>query len=332
MKVHPAMAALRGAPASQRRPFRTERLVDVSETNAALTSVREAWLVRPETQSIADALRCYGSRQELEACKALDTLMRDYRSAKALVGELMDKALLALRQHSLAEVPFRFKLSQGLATLQLMQCGGATLSLAAYEPLPGAEAPPTALFSDREVHELVLCGEASGVSHRWEGEGRLTSAQHRWQQGSKVMLRARCEARQILKVERSLLLLQLTREPKRPAPTRLVSLETGETQHAASGDKPASQAVMALSVLGALKTRASLEVMEQTACNLAEDQDVRWEALRQALGIDTACGLKLLSKLQERIDDPLANPSRALCAQLFKAHPELRDLTTEAVA
>ena len=146
------------------------------------------------------------------------------------------------------------------------------------------------------------------------------------------MLRARCEARQILKVERSHLLLQLTREPERPAPTRLVSLETGETQHTASGDKSASQAVMALSVLGALKTRASLEGMEETARNLAEDQDVRWEALRQALGLDTACGLKLLTELQDGIDDPLAIPAGALSAQLFKAQPELRDLTTEAVA
>ena len=316
----------------QRRSSSIERSVHPSEANAAPKSAREAWLVRPETLSIADALGRYGSGQDLKACKALDTLMRDHRLAKALVGELMDEVLPVLRQNSLAEAPFRFKVSQGLATVQLMQSGGAILSLTAYEPLPGSEAPPTALFSDREVHELVLCGEALGVSHRWEGEGRLTSAQHLWQQGSKVMLRARCEARQILKVEHSLLLLQLTREPERPSPTRLVSLETGETQHIASGDKSASQAVMALSVLGALKTRASLEVMEQTACNLAEDQDVRWEALRQALGIDTACGLKLLTELQERIDDPLAIPARALGAQLFKAQPELRDLATEVVA
>ena len=160
----------------------------------------------------------------------------------------------------------------------------------------------------------------------------MASVQRRWGQGNKVTLRARCEARQILRVERSLLLLQLTREPARPAPTRLVSLATGETQHTASGDKSAGQAVMALSVLGALKAKASLEVIQRTASNLAEDQDVRWEAVRQALGLDTACGLELLTRLQERIDDPLGIPARTLRAQLFEAQPELRDLTTQAAA
>lgn len=332
MKVHPTIAALRGCPASRRRPSSLEQPDVVPENAAALKAAREAWLDRPVTRAVADALQRYGAGQHLEACRALHSLVHDHRCAQTFVGSLLERLLPVLRERPLAEAPFRFKVSQGLATLQIMESDGATLSLSAYEPLASADAPQTALFSDREVHEIVLNGEARGVSHIWQGEGRLTSAQHRWKKGDRIELCAQSEARQILKVERSLLLLQLTREPKRPAPTRLISLETGKTLRTASGDKSASQAVMALGVLGALEHSAALDVIERTALNRAEDQDVRWEALRQALGLSSACGLALLQKLEERVDDPLTNPAAALKSQLLAAQSELRCCVKEAIA
>ncbi|MEL7320312.1 MAG: hypothetical protein AAFN04_16940, partial [Pseudomonadota bacterium] len=100
-----------------------------------------------------------------------------------------------------------------------------------------------------------------------------------------MTLRPQTQARHVLSVSRSLLVLQLTREPTRPAPTRLVDVETGETLRVASGDKSASQAVMALGVLGALGEVGSLPVMEATALNPSEDPEVRWEATRQLLAL-----------------------------------------------
>lgn len=332
MKVHPAIATLRGAPVSQRRPSLTGQSTAPSENAAAIKAAREAWLARPVPLAVAEGLKRYGEGQCLAGCKALHTLLHDHRAANAFLGSLFERVLPVLRERPMAEAPFHFKVSQGLSTIRLMEGRGATLSLVAYEPLTSVDAPQTALFSDREVHELVLAGSALGVSHNWQGEGQLGSTQHRWSHGDTITLHPRSETRQILKVERTLLLLQLTREPVCPAPTRLVALQTGRTIRTASGDKSASQAVMALGVLGALKDHSALDVMERTALHPFEDHDVRWEAVRQTLALDAARGLELLRKLEARIDDPLANPARALMAQLLEAQPELRRFMTQITA
>ena len=137
----------------QRRPSSSDK---AAQNVANIKAVRDAWLARPVTLTITDALKRYGAGQRLEACKALHSLVRDHQSAQAFVGSPLERILPVLRESPLAEAPFRFKVSPGLATLQLMQSGGATLSLVAYEPLPSAEASQTARLSDHEVHELVL--------------------------------------------------------------------------------------------------------------------------------------------------------------------------------
>ena len=329
MKIHPAIAALRETPVVQRRSTSSG---GAARTAAALAAARAQWLANPQVVAVAQDLARYGAGGSLRACAALHALVHDHSAARRFAEGLIGALLAHLRQRPLGEAPFRFKVTRGLATIQLLEDGGATLSLVAYEPLAEAEPPRTALFSDREVHEIALSGEASGVRHVWNGEGDLVCEPLRWRAGDTIRLRPRCEARQVLDVARSLLLLQLTREPARPAPTRLVSLDTGETLRTASGDKSASQAVMALAVLGALREDGALEVMEQTALNPNEDQDVRWEAVRQALALGPARGLELLDQLAARVDDPLGSPARALRAKLLDAQPDLRRSPREAMA
>lgn len=326
MKIHPAIAALRETPASQRRSSSSG---GAARTAEALASARAQWLASPQVGAVAEDLARFGAGGSLRACAALRALVHDHSAARRFAEGLIGALLAHLRQRPLGEAPFRFKVSRGLATIQLMEDGGATLSLVAYEPLAQAEPPRTALFSDREVHEIALSGEASGVRHMWQGEGDLVCEPLRWRAGDTIRLRPRCEARQVLGVARSLLLLQLTREPARPAPTRLVSLETGETLRTASGDKSASQTVMALGVLGALREYSALDVMERTALNRNEDSEVRWEAVRQSLALGPARGLAILSALAARAGDTLCAPAGALKTQLLDAQPGLRALVQE---
>ena len=83
---------------------------------------------------------------------------------------------------------------------------------------------------------------------------------------------------------------------------------------------------MALGVLGALQDHDALEMMEETALNSTEDLDVRWEAVRQALGLEPSKGLDLLQTLANGKAEPLAEPAKALSLQLLQAQPELREL------
>ena len=325
MRVHPAIAALRGRPTSQRRP------APGADPRGALDAVQRNWLAAAATRVVAADLRRYAKGSALADGGALHAALTDHAKASALVQPLVQSTLHALGQHPLGEAPFRFKVSRGLSTLQILQSGRATLSLAAYEPLPHC-APETALFSDRELHEITLSGRALTALSTWSGEGLVTTRHERYGLGTARSLKPRLQSRQILKVERSLLLLQLSREPETPAPTRLVDLATGETVRIASGAKATSEAVMALSVLGALGDRSALDVMERTALNDHEDADVRWEALRQALALDPVRGIKLLDRLANRDGDDVSAPARKLSAQLLEAHPDLRASIEREVA
>ncbi|MEM7689411.1 MAG: hypothetical protein AAF291_10355 [Pseudomonadota bacterium] len=329
MHVHPAIAALRDACVSQRH-HGTQGPASAAVNNAsAVQTAHEAWFASPRVQAVIEALGRYGAGASLEACPALGRCLCDYGAARELVAPMIEGLVRALTRDPLSEAPFRFKVSHGLATIQLLAARGATLGLSAYEPIANTQTADTALFSDREVHEIVLSRVARGVVHTRIGAGRIATQKRVWRAGETLSVNASTQARQIHKVERSALLLQLTREPARPRPTRLVSLTSGETLRTASGDKSASQAVMALGVLGALGERGAISVMQETALNREEDPDVRWEAARQTLGLEPERGLKVLERLSEWSEDPLAEPARALRSQLLEAQPELRVLLRE---
>ena len=322
MKVHPAIAALRTAPLSQRRGRST--------SGTSLEQVRLDWMAKDAVRSITADLALYARGQSLAECSTLRELMDDHATANAFVQTLCHEVLDALRERPLGEAPFRFRVSQGLATLQLLSSKCATLSLAAYEPL---DKPPeqsqTALFSDRCVDEIVISGVAKARRHTITSRAAVTSEEIDLRPGDRLGLRPLIEMREIIDVERSLVILQLTREPDRPRPTREVDLQTGTVLRTASGDKSASQSVMGLSVLGALKSYVALDVMEQTALNGAEDIEVRWEAVRQILGLAAVRGVAVLQSLVKRDDDPLCNPAQNLLDQVLTAQPDLARLFKE---
>ena len=54
--------------------------------------------------------------------------------------------------------------------------------------------------------------------------------------------------------------------------------------------------------------------------------DLRWQALREGLGLDTAGGFAALARVAGQADDPLAAPAAALEAQLLASYPALEEL------
>ncbi len=284
-------------------------------------------------REIARDLSHYARDADLASLPALTRVMQDYGHARRVLGAMFGAFMGGIRQQQLGEVPFRHSSSPGFSRLQLLQSGGAVLSLCVYEPLDTPCPPVTAQFADCELSELVLAGAAKGHFHRLErtipGEHAVRTSACRWKAGDTISPAARTEARQFEQVEQSLLLLQLTRTPAQPCPTREVRIDDGALVREASGNRRASEQLMALGVLGALGRPDTIAPMIAFARNEANDRDARWEAVRQTLAMDAAQGFSLLCAVAQSADDDLSQPAAALKEQLLDAQPILRQFARE---
>ncbi len=305
MLVHPAIMRLRSDGAPQPR------------VDAALV----AWRNLPEVGALADALASYGAGEALTADGVLGRLVADRDGAMVLVAALIDPLAGALQAEPLAQPQFGFSAMPGLARIRLIERGRAGLSLAVFACRTPAR-PASVLLEDGEAHELVLAGKGEAVFYRLAGK-ELVQSTFACEPGTRITRAGADDARQIIAVTRPLLVLQLTREASNPAPSRELALPSGRLLGTISASKEASQQMMALEVIGALGHRAGLGTMESLALDRRAGRDLRWEALRQVLGLDARAGMALLGALAERAEDSLGAPAGALRADLLAAQPEL---------
>jgi len=312
MHVHPAVTALQGHPALQRR------------SQAFMDTTLAAWLDGGHVQALRGELARYDRGNALEHLPGLRLLITDHGEATDFAQHFCSILIEVLRAEPLTQVPLRHSANGGYSRLQLLQSGGVALSLCAYEPSE-PQVPMTAQFVDSEVRELVLAGNVQGLMHSIEGGGtKLRTRPKEWRAGSQITGRPRLDARHFVRVGETALVLQLTRTPAQPMPIREHSLIDGALIQQTSGDKRASEQVMALSVLGAMEHRAAIGAMVGFAGEADRDSDARWEAVRQVLALDSVCGLSLLAQLGSSTDDPLSEPANALRDSLFAANPQLR--------
>ena len=271
-----------------------------------------------------DGLAAYGAGAALEAVPALARLMQDHGAALALAQTFIAPVMAALRAEPLAQLPLGHSTAPGIVRIRLAESGRASLALAAYAKREYRQ-PGSVLFEDGEAHEIVLAGAGQALRHRI-GAGGLESCTIPCAPGTRLARGGTQEARQFVAVARPLLVLQLVREAAAPAPSREVSLPDGALLQTIDASKQTSQQMMALAVLGALDHRPALEPMARLARNGAAARDLRWEALRQVLGLDAARGLALLADLAGSAGDVLAAPAAQLRQSLLAAQPELASL------
>lgn len=308
MMVDPAIAGLRSEGAPQPR------------LDAALAR----WRGLPEVASLRADLAAYGAGAALAGLPALARLLADHSAGSALAEGFIAALREALTAEPLAQIPLGHSTAPGMARLRLAESGRASLTLAVYAPR-ALRYPASVLFEDGEAHELVLAGEGQGVHYR-QTTGAPETTAFACPPGIRMVRKDAGEARQIIAVARPLLVLQLVREAEQPAPSREVAVADGALLKRISGCKRTSQQMMALGVLGALGHCPALGAMERMALDGAAERDLRWEALRQVLGLDTARGLAVLEALAARRGDALGAPAAKLRRDLAADHPELAQL------
>ncbi|KWV90559.1 hypothetical protein [Erythrobacter sp. YT30] len=322
MQVHPAIAALRADRAAQR--VMQEEFLDALEP----------WQTHANTIAIRKDVEAYAEGRPLKDCVKLDRLLSDAVFATAFVQVWQRSMIAALRQYPLGIPTFAHRGADALANIILMAKGNASLGITVYEEANTVRKPKSAVFSDRQMHECVISGSADGVMHevrQCDGiDTLIDTCSVYWRPGAIIVTHGPCEARQVVSVKGAMVVLQLSRQASHPQPTREYSLHDGALIQSASGDKLASQKVMALSVLGAMAARGeapgALQAMVRCANDLNEDADARWEAVRQTLACNPAQGIALLEMIAANTSDPLTLPALHLRDLLRSDQPELEHL------
>jgi hypothetical protein len=309
MRVDPAIAAFRGERISQGR------------AQATMVAACDAWRADARIAPVFADLGEYGAGMALPECASLARLFAPGAEAAGFVAWFCAAHARALAGEPLGQLPFRHNFDGALSTLLLARSGAAQLTLTALEP--GEYEAASVTFSDAESHAAVIAGAAHGRETCRGQDGALAHRAVRLEAGRRLTFDLARQALLVGRVERRLVTLRLHRAAADPGPMREYALADGALLKQAAGTIRDSRHEMMLALLGRMQRREAAPLMAGIACENGPDS-LRWEALREALALDTAQGFAALCAVSRSPLDPLAATAGALRAQLIEAHPRLR--------
>lgn len=326
MFVHPELAALRGDDAPQRR--------DQSHVAGALA----AWREGPHGRELGDELARLSGGEALGALPQLSGLFAAGSDKGSIfAASLIGTITAALGEAPLAQVPLRHFIDDTIAVLMLARHGGVSLALQAIDGAGIARrpAPVSTSFSPGETWERVLAGGAEAqlvTLDQIRPDGAALSVSDCSLQAGEVHYRqGQREALQLRAVRGTLVSLKLQRRDMSGAPAREYRLDDGVLLHQAASSSRDSRLELATALLGRMGRSDAAPVL----ADIAEDEgsnSLRWQALRECLGLDTARGFQLLCTIARNPGDALAAPAGALRAQLRETYPQLVALDQEVAA
>lgn len=317
MLIRPELAALRSDDAVQRR------------AQAAMGAALERWLAAPLTASIADELTHWDAGADIEGLPLLDALFTSGdNTAQRFCDEAIAVFLAELQREALGQTPLRHYLDDTVGSVTLLRCGTTVLSLQAIDGtalarLPAAE---TARFVPCETWDHVLAGSARAERMTIAGttpEGaRLQRAAQVLGPGSVQHRIGRHTAQCLHGVDGTLVTLRLQRRTGCSDITREYALADGQLLHQSAGSPRDSRLELTAALLGRMGRSDAAPLLGA----MAEERgapSLRWQALRECLGLDTAQGFAALCRIAEDSADPLAASAGALRAQLIETYPQL---------
>ena len=127
-------------------------------------------------------------------------------------------------------------------------------------------------------------------------------------------------------VDGALLMLRLQRRHDLMQPKRAYALEGGALLHQASATPRESRHEVAVALLGKMGRIDAAPLLAEIARDETHGASLRWQALRECLGLDTKSGFWTLTAIARAGADPLAVPAGALRAQLLEAYPQLAEV------
>lgn len=317
MFIRPELQALRGDDAPQR------------QAQAALREVYEAWRRQGAGHRLEAELARLGRGGELEDLPLLSALFDPADdSAAALIGDLLAMFLARLNAEPLSQVPLRYATDEVVSSLVLARQGDSLLVLQAIDGagLARRAQPTTASFPPAETWERVLVGQAYATrvcitALRPDG-AELAQSDTELVPGMVAHRLGSREAQLIHGVSGSLVVLRLQRRTQAGAVTREHRLDDGHLVHQSAGTPRDSRLELTTALLGRMG-RADAAPLLAAMAEEDGSPSLRWQSLRECLGLDTAIGFAALGRIAACANDPLAVSAGALRAQLLEAHPQL---------
>ncbi len=317
MFIRPELQALRSDDAPQR------------QAQAALHRLIAQWWADGAGSGLKEAIASYASGEPLERLPLLARLFDAGDSAALrLTRDLIDQMAVALTAAPWGQVPLRHKLDEMTATLALCAVGNAVLVLQTVDGagLKRQPAALTASFSPGETYDHVLAGSADARIIELRGEtgtrADLEVTPCRLMAGDVARRSGAHQSLLIDSAPTSLTTLKLQRRPASGSVTREFSLADGTLTHQAAGNARESRFELAGALLGRMGRCDAAPLLAA----MAEEnggQSLRWQSLKECLGLDSGAGFAALSRIAARADDPLSAPAAALRAQLLEHYPQL---------
>ncbi|PLK26593.1 hypothetical protein [Novosphingobium sp. TH158] len=316
MEVRPEIAALQAEPVRQ------------VQAQAGLTAALASWQEGAEARPVLAGFSRYARGAPLAEQRALaDLFGADGDSARALVAPLIDAFSRELAREPLGIVPLRHFADGMMASLMLAREADCLLTLVAIDGagLAARPKPRSAGFAPAEEWEVVIAG--SGRARLVERCGDRI-ATHGIDLSPGLAL-GRDGAREALifdDVDGVLLMLRLQRRHDLMQPKLEVSLEDGRVLHRANATPQESRLEVAVALLGRMGRADAAPVLAEIARDESHGDSLRWQALRECLGLDTRTGFWTLTAIARAGSDALAIPAGALRAQLLETYPQLAEV------
>lgn len=320
MHLHPQLRALRGDDAPQRA------------AQASLSKALNNWRESAQIAALRAELARFDGQCDIDRFPLLSGCFGEGDgSGRVLLGGLVDAMAEALGDEPLGHVPMRHFTDGTVSSLLIAAEGGTTISVIAIDGQAFRRKPPASAvsFADNQCHECILAGRATGTLIEAEaaGSGRasLSASALELREGVRLHRDSRRQAVILREVEGRLVTLRLQHRPAAPEPTREYALADGRLLSQAAGNARESRHELAAVLLGRMGRKDAAPLLAAMAQEQASDA-LRWQALRECLGLDTALGFATVTALARDSGDSLAGPAGAMRAQLLEHYPILAEV------
>ena len=320
MKFRPQLQALRSDVTPQRH------------AQLRLKTALQDWRSGSPVQLAEDELGRLASGAALEDLPLLAALFTpDDPSAQQFVGPLISQLCASLAEAELGQVPLRHFTDDALASIMLARAGFATLSLQVFDGAGIARRPrPVSVsFSPSQTWEQVLAGSAAAelihCRQTYSDRADLEIEPIALRPGTGLVRSNRQTALVLGHLEGCLVTLRLQRRRASGGVTCEYQLADGALIHQAAATPRESRLELTAALLGRMgRTDAAplLAAMAQEEGGAG----LRWQALRECLGLDSAEGFRTLCAIARNPADPLVGSAGALRAQLLETHPQLAEV------
>lgn len=321
MRIDPTLRALRSDDAPQR--LAQEKLV----------AARDQWRERAQWQPLSAAFTAYGEGAPLAQCDALAELMVSADAARRLADDFIAHFVPVMGEAQLGQFPLRYSVNGSVSTLLLASSGRAALLLLMIDGavLATKTRAQAAGFVAGERHEVVLAGSATGrrvTCRPVSSEGAQVECEDMAiSAGSCISIDTAREAMLVEEVRQgTFVTLRLQRRGEGLLTARDYSLKDGRLVHQSAGDAEQSRIELMMSLLGRMGRKDAAPLLAAQA--MKGTDNLRWQALRECIALDTAEGFRVLTAIAQDAGDALAAHAGAVRAQLLEAHPVLGKIET----